>query len=163
MSESEFRNAMEDGDHERLRRLWSHAFPSMPQPAEGFESLASMHMARAQAESVTPAKRYYSHSWLLDHDLPSRLPDELRPAAERAYPRVARCVGISVNMKSDMLRPVKGAIVAAMTEEVEDAAARGELGDSALVRGRMMGAYDRTKRYFRDLFDEALRSASAPK
>ncbi len=138
----DFRRCLEECDVAAIRRLWSHVAPNMPQPASDFEALATTHHARTQLPLITLKKRSWSHRWLLDHNLPSGLPDQLKPKAERLYPQAVRAVGISVNARSEYMKPVALAIQQAMTDAVEEAYANHQT-EPSFVKARMMQARER--------------------
>lgn len=145
MSASEFRLLLESGDVEGCRRYWHKHAPGMPQLATKGQAEVSMHMARTAAKSVKFALRAYSHRWLLDRNLPSQLPNALKPAADRICPVVVEAVGISVNFRSPVLAPAAAEIEGAMSSAVEDCFASGDR-DPELVRSRMLEAKDRAMR-----------------
>lgn len=93
------RQALEDGDCDVLAKLWRHIAPHLPGPKTRAEIEIVLHSARTQAGSVTFRKRAYSHRWLMERGLPSHLPDDLRPKAERIYPRIVEGVGIAVKAR----------------------------------------------------------------
>lgn len=99
-------------------------------------------MARTQAQTIPPHLRFYSHRWLLDHGLPSQLPDRLRPAAERMYPRKVDAVGVAVRSQ---VPEVRTAITGAMSNAVADCYANGDR-DPEVVKPRMMAARARERR-----------------
>lgn len=134
-----FRAALEDLDVPAARRLWAHAMPGLPQPESDAEVLATLHHARTQAASLALRLRAWSHRWLLDHGLPSGLPDDLRPRAERMYPKVVSAVGIAVKPLTAAHRPLALAIRGAMEEAVMDAYATGRT-EPEFVRARMREA-----------------------
>lgn len=151
MSASAFRRALEDGDLKALRGLWRVMGPHLPQPETDAQAEIVMHRARTEAESISFAKRAWSHAWLLERGLPSGLPDELRPKAQRLHPVAVEAVGISVNFHSPLLRPAADEIRGAMETAVLDAYAEGRR-DAGFVTARMMEAKDRA---FRALFGRA--------
>lgn len=102
-----------------------------------------MHRARTEAESVSLKARAYSHRWLVERNLPSGLPDELKPKAERLYPVPAQAVGISVNFRSEWMRPAAVKVRGAMETAVGEAFADGRR-DTAFVSARMAEAKDKT-------------------
>ncbi len=139
-----FRQALEEGDFVALRRRWTELFPGMPQPTSDGEAEISMHMARTACASVSLNARAWSHRWLVDHDLPSQLPDDLKPKAERIYPRIVKAVGIAVKMPA-AFREVGLEVRRAMAEAVEILAADGvDLDDREQVQGYMFEARART-------------------
>lgn len=126
-------------------RLWAHVSPNMPQPKTDADALIVLHHARTQARSVPFKLRAYSHAWLCERGLPSGLPDELRPKAERVYPRVAEAVGVSVKALSEASIPIAKAIEQAMSEAVAEAYADGKR-DPGFVKARMQEARSRVMR-----------------
>jgi hypothetical protein len=143
-AQAEFQRALEEGDLESLRRIWAGLNPGMPVLSRS-DAEASMHMARTQAESVSPRGRCYSHRWLEERNLPSQLPDHLKPEADRWYPRVEETVGISLNFKSEWMRPAADMVRGAMEYSVLDSFADGTR-DPSVVKTRMMDAKDREMR-----------------
>jgi hypothetical protein len=140
----DFRAALEAGDVRLVRKMWSSFFPGMPQPKpEHAETV--MHMARTVSETVSLKARAYSHKWLCERNLPSQLPDKLRPAAERMYPRVVEGVGISVNCRNPLLKPAMLEVRKSMEDAVADAYANGDT-DPALVSRLMAEARAKTEK-----------------
>lgn len=160
MHQAEFRRCLEAGDVAGVRRLWAHVSPHLPQPKDDAQALVMLHMARTGAESIRFKLRAYSHAWLIERHYPSRLPDELKPKAQRIYPVTVDGVGISVNATSAAMAPVAKHIQGAMSDAVMDAFAEGKT-DPVFVKDRMMEARERTKRYFRDLIEGAVRARPA--
>lgn len=140
-----FRNLLNSGDVEGLRAFWRNASPHLPQPETREQAEIVMHRARTEAESIALDKRAYSHRWLCDRGLPSGLPDELKPRAERIYPRVVEAVGISVNARSEMLKPLARQVERAMADAVEEAFADGRT-DPGFIKARMAEVKARTWR-----------------
>lgn len=139
---AEYRRAIEIIDVGLARRLWAHTDPSMPQPATDDEVRVALHYARTAAESATVPRRCYSHRWLVDRGLPSGLPDHLKPAADRLYPRAVSAVGIAVKSRV----PGRAAHVrGAMEAVVLDLYADGKT-DPAIVRPAMLAARERALR-----------------
>ncbi len=99
---------------------------------------------------LTP--RAYSHRWLLDNGYPSALPDELRPKAERIYPRIVDAVGLSINTTSATFRPVAKLIHRAMSDAVLEAYADRKT-DPGFVRSRMSEARKRILKYCFDRWE----------
>lgn len=132
-----------------IKRLWMHVAPHLPQPSSDYEALAMMHNARTQAESIDLRLRAYSHQWLLANGLPSPLPNDLLPAAERIDFKFSFGVGISV--KSSSNDPQKQALAseleASMAGAAAEAVASGRL-DTDFLRSRMNEARDRTMQSF---------------
>lgn len=116
--------------------------PGMPQPETREQAEIVMHIARTEADSVRFSARAYSHRWLTERSLPSKLPDKLKPNAERLYPRVVEAVGVSVNFRSKYLAPAAREVQAAMNEAVEDCYANGDT-EPEIVRQQMDAARNR--------------------
>jgi hypothetical protein len=115
---SEFRRCLEVVDIDGIRKLWAHVSPHLPQPQSDAEALVTIHQARTQAKSVAFNLRAYSHRWLTDNGYPSGLPDDLKPSAERVYPKIVEAVGISVNFRTLEFRPVANLVRGAMSDAV---------------------------------------------
>jgi hypothetical protein len=139
----EFRAALEAGDIKRVRKASAIVFSHLPQPTSDTEAEASMHLARTQMDVIPLEARAWSHCWLTERDLPSQLPDELKPSAERMYPRVVEAVLVAATARTDFMKPAAKIIQAAMSDAVEDCYADGKR-DPAFVRARMQEARGRT-------------------
>ena len=96
-----------------------------------------LHHARTQSP-LDLKLRAYSHRWLLDRGLPSGLPDELKPKAERLYPVKVEAVGISIN-GGGIFAPVIPLIRGAMEDAVLECFADGHK-ETEIVRPRMFEA-----------------------
>jgi hypothetical protein len=144
---AEFRRCLEECDVPAVRKLWRHLAPHLHQPANDQEALATIHRARSEAAWMHLRPRAYSHRWLLDHGYPSALPDELRPRAERIYPRVVEGVGISVNAASELLKPAVQFVRQAMSDAVMEAYADGRT-DTDFIKARMAAARHAAFRVF---------------
>lgn len=118
---TEFRRCIIDIDIPAARKLWRHVAPHFPQPKTDHEALTTIHMARTQMDAMPMQMRAYSHRWLLDSGYPSQLPDELKPQAERMYPRIIEAVGLSINSSSPHLKPVADMVRIAMENTINDA------------------------------------------
>ena len=134
-----FLDCMLELDVPRARELWRHVAPHMVQPADNETMLIQLHMARTQSEQVPHRLRFYSYRWLTERGLPEQLPDHMRPAAERMYPRVVEAVGVSCNASSEILKPVVKDVQRAMQDAVEDCYAERRT-DPLFVRGQMAEA-----------------------
>lgn len=145
MSASEFRGLLEAGDIDGLRAWWKKHRPGMPQPESREQAEIVMHRARTEAGSVSLRARAWSHAWLRERQLPSGLPDRLRPSAERLYPVAIEAVGISVNTRNPLLRPAMAQIRKSMEHAVLDAYAEGRR-DPVFVTARMNEARQKTER-----------------
>lgn len=133
-------------DIARIRRLWKHVAPHLPQEMTDDEAMASAHYARTAADTVALKFRAYSHAWLRDLGLPSALPDNLKPAAERAYPRIVSAVGVGF-MRPDSAAAREGQkfVQRAMVEVIENVAADGKLEDTDYLLPRLLEARRRAK------------------
>lgn len=141
------RRCLLDLDVPGAMRLWREAQPHLPQPATQYHGLIALHMARTATQTIPPRARFYSHRWLVDHGYPSKLPDHLKPRAERTYPRKVEAVGIAIGltrMPVPGLRALGVAVRSAMEDAVKDCFAMGDTA-KAIVWPRMMEA--RAKAY----------------
>lgn len=152
MSAAEFRACLERCDLEGVKAIWGRTFPHLPVPKTDELVLVTIHRARTQAESIAFRLRAYSHRWLEERGLPSGLPDELKPKAERIYPVVIGAVGVAVKSQFPAVaNGVRGAMEHAVLDACDGRAEKLVKLDQGLVRGRMLEARDRAKRNFRDL------------
>jgi hypothetical protein len=133
-------------DVKRAREVWKLVAPHLPLIKSDAEMLATLHLARTQSSLVTDKLRFYSHCWLLERGHPSALPDKLKPAAERMYPRMVRSVGISMNARSDLFRPIVGQVRGAMEDAVLEVYSDGKSEDIPLIKQRMSEARKNTVR-----------------
>jgi hypothetical protein len=133
------RRALEEHDVVTCCKLWEHVAPNMPQPKTDAESYFIMHHACTQAANVSLRSRAYSHRWLLDHGYPSGLPDELKPKAERMYPKIADAVGIACGGTSELGRQVAPIVRGAMENVVLEHYADG-VKDPKIIKPRMLDA-----------------------
>lgn len=131
-----FRQLLEDGDVDALRRAWHRVAPSMPQPESREDAEIVMHIARTEAETVALRYRAYSHRWLTERGLPSKLPDDIRPQCERMFPQIVETVGIMVEFSDPMMSPAAAEVRGAMEGAVNHCFADGKT-DPAFVRARM--------------------------
>lgn len=135
MHSAAFREALASGDFRRMRAVWQLLFPHLgPLPAERAEEV--LHVARTEAESMQDRARVYSHCWLRERGLPSRLPDRLRPIADRVYARVVEAVGIAVVARTPEGVDRAAAVERAMAEVAAEMYADGDT-DPVLVKARM--------------------------
>jgi hypothetical protein len=137
---AEMRRCLEEVDVEGVRALWRQVAPQLPQSVTDHDALIAIHHARTQSDWLRITDRFYSHRWLLDHGMLSGLPDHLRPSAERMYPRVVSAVGISINMRSELLKPVVPLIRSAVENAVNEAYADGKGDDIPHLKRRMAEA-----------------------
>jgi hypothetical protein len=146
MSAAAFRALLEAGDVDGLRRAWVDVAPHLPQPRTREQAEIVMHMTRTSSKTVAFKHRAYSYSWLAERDLPSQLPDELKPRAERMYPRIVSGVGIAVKSDNPLIKPIVGEIRQSMERAVLEAEADGKLEDATHVQQRMREAREQTYR-----------------
>lgn len=130
-------NILEAGDVRAFRAGFAKAFAHLPQPKTDREAEIMLHSARTQTQGVTFAKRAYSHRWLTERNLPSSLPDQLRPKAERLYPRIVTAVGIACGSLNPALKPLADAVRRSMENAVQDCYANGDT-DPGIVKQQML-------------------------
>lgn len=116
---SEFRAALRDRDIPLLIKASAVLFPDAPVPTEA-EALVQMHVARTMQGWMTIEERSYSHFWLLEQGLPSMLPPELLPKADRYRPEAKSAVGIVYATGKEWLKPAAPIIGMAMAKAVSD-------------------------------------------
>jgi hypothetical protein len=151
----EMQHLMVSLDVKRAREIWRKVAPHLHQPKSDEEMLTTLHLARTQSEVLNVKLRYYSHSWLNERGLPSLLPDPMRPAADRMYPRKVQSVGISVNSRSSLFRPIVGHIRGAMEDAVKEVYADGHASDIPLIKSRMTEARQGIVRKLLGVFKES--------
>lgn len=139
-----FRDALYNLDIEAMRRLAMLTMPHVPQASDA-DVLASMHMARTQAESMPLVFRLYSHNWLTERALPSQLPDALKPRTQRVEQKIVTGVGLSVGFSAAELKPAGDLIRGAGEAVVHECYADGR-EDPDYVRPRMMEAVMRERK-----------------
>src|SRR4029077_4681005 len=103
--------------------------------------LISIPIPRAFSDFIPFRLRAYSHRWLLDHGYPSKLPDELKPRAERIYPQGVEGVGGAVKSSS---KPLADLIRDEMSNAVMDFYADNRSPNPLKVRKRVLEVKDRT-------------------
>ncbi len=145
---SEFVDALIRGDARDLVERWRVIAPHLPVPGTTEQAEIIMHRARTEVGTIDLKYRAYSHRWLTERNIPSGLPDILRPKAERMYPICVQGVGISVNMSNPALKPAAVIIRGAMEDAVNDAFAEGRK-EPAFVSAQMKNARElATKKLF---------------
>lgn len=120
-----------------LRSAWATLFPGLPQIETREQAEIAMHHARTGSASIPLKPRAFSHRWLCERGLPSALPDEMKPSAERLFPVIAEGVLISVNFRSPDMKRAESEVRGAMELAVLDAEADGRLSDPEFVRSRI--------------------------
>jgi hypothetical protein len=143
MHNDEFARCLATCDVAGIRKLWAHVSPHLPQPQNDHETLVTIHHARTQVHSFSLRLRAYSHRWLIDNGYPSALPDELKPKAERMYPRIVDGVGIACGGTSEIGRALAPIIQGVMSDAVLECYAD-KRTEPLFVKARMMEARKRT-------------------
>jgi hypothetical protein len=141
-----FKRALEEGDFRQLRRLHAEALKHLPPIKSDAEAEITLHIARTASAWLELKKRAWSHRWLVERGLPSQLPDDLRPRAERICPKIVQAVGISLNVRNPLLEAAVPIVRGAMESAVLEAEADGKLGDSKFVTARMTEAREKAWR-----------------
>lgn len=136
------RRVLIKGTADDLLRLWPQAFPHLARPESRERAEEVFHVARTATKSVPMKLRQHSHAWLTDRNLPSMLPDILRPKAESRGPRIVDAVGIAVR---SAYPEVKQAIGGVMRSAVLEAYGDGRR-DPAFVKQRMLEARRRERK-----------------
>lgn len=144
---AELKQAFEDMDIGLARKLWAHVAPNMPQPENDYQARIVMHIARTKADTLGFGFRAWSHAWLIERGLASLLPDQLRPRAERMYPRVEHAVGVAVRALNEARAPLAKMVERAMSGAVADCYANGDT-EPELVKKRMHEARMRAYRNY---------------
>jgi len=140
------RRCLIDCDINGIRKLWAHVAPHLISEAQDDEqTLISIHMARTTAESIPFRFRAYSHRWLTERSLPSQLPDDMKPRAERMYPRVISAVGICVATLGNKKTDYHLAVMRGMGDVVENYYADG-IEDPATIKAGMKEVHDRLRK-----------------
>ena len=138
MMHEHFRAALEGLDVGLARKMWQHIFPGMPQPTSDDDALIVIHIARTATNSLDFKHRAWSHAWLRERAIPSKLPDHLRPRAERIYPVLTPAVGIAVHTNT----PIALEIRRAMEGAVRDVGVK----DSRLTKRAILAARSATRK-----------------
>lgn len=131
-----------------VRRLWRELEPTQPQPADDAAALVALHAARTKCPALRMKARAYSHAWLLDRGLPSLLPDELRPRAQRMYPVIVSAVGFAMKASSDPMRAILPMVSKEVADAIQEAADDGRLLDAPFVRARIRETKNRAIRRY---------------
>jgi hypothetical protein len=133
-----FREALERLDIPLVRKIAAHVMPQYPVSQDDADALVSAHMARTGIPQIRFRLRAYSHAWLLERGLPSQLPDNLRPRAERIYPVSVPAVGIAVKNRHAVALLIRQAML--------DAVADAGVHDSVLTKRAIMSARAKARR-----------------
>lgn len=143
MVHHDFRQLLEAGDVDGLRKVWAQCMPHLPQPQSREQAEIVMHRARTEAESLPFKHRAYSHRWLTERALPSGLPSGLQPRAEQVPAVITEGVGIAVKASNPLFASAAQEVRVAMEIAVEEAYADGRR-DPVFVRAHMDEARART-------------------
>ena len=127
MHADEFARCLATCDVAGIRQLWAHVSPHLPQPTSDHDALIAHPSCQDADQSFSLRLRAYSHCWLIDNGYPSALPDELKPKAERMYPRIVDGVGIACGGTSEIGRAIAPIIQGAMSDAVMECYADGAL------------------------------------
>jgi len=146
MLNDHFRQALIDLDVPLLRRMWSYLSPHTPQPQTDNECLTTAHIARTGMQSMPLKARAYSYRWLVERGLPTQLPDNLKPQAERLYPTMVEAVAISCKSTNKALQPVFDRVRASMEDVVNDAYAGTKHVDADKLKAAMQEARQKSMR-----------------
>lgn len=139
-AQAEFRQALMAGDVDLCARIAAETNPHLPRVSRA-DAEIQMHHARTLMASLPLRYRAYSHAWLSERGLPTGLPESLKPAAERLYPRKVK--GVMIGIKGEATSPFRPALIQirqAMEGAVLEAEADGRLDDDAHVKARMAEA-----------------------
>lgn len=140
---AEFLRCLNDLDLVAARRLWAVHYPNDDAIRTDFEAAAVLHCARTLNSRVPERKRLYSHNWLLDHGLPSGLPEALKPRAERAEAQYIDSVIIGrVDDPDSFLAPIWRVVQARMERRCAELQADGLMKDPAKLRALLLEARD---------------------
>lgn len=138
---SEFRRCLVDCDIPGIIKLWKHVSPNMPCPETDEDALICIHMTRTATERLPFRFRAYSHRWLTERMLRSLLPDDLKPKAERLYPRIVSAVGICVSGLNNRKSGYHHAVNKALCDLVADMYAHG-IEDPERIKLAMKQVHD---------------------
>jgi hypothetical protein len=146
---AEFRRCLVDCDVSTILKLWKHVFPSMPAPETDEDALICIHMTRTATERLPFRFRAYSHRWLEERGVTQKcrslLPDELKPKAERMYPRIVSAVGVCVASMGNRKTDYHHAVSTEMCHRIEDLYADG-IEDPVIVKANLKEIHDRMRR-----------------
>lgn len=138
----EFRRCLENLDIEGVRRIWAETHKHLPQPVNDEQTLIQIHMARAGSKSMAHRLRLYSHQWLTERNLPSPLPNHLRPKNEQVPSVLAEAAGLAViskvpEAKTYLLEKLQASALEAFADGVRN---------PAVLRGRIAETVRREKK-----------------
>jgi hypothetical protein len=135
---NEMYRCLRDCDTAGAMKLWKHVKPDMPQPENEHQALVLIHYARTQMRKMPNKLRFYSHCWLVGESLPSALPDNMRPRAQRMYPIIVKAVGVGSGSFGGVKRPFNIAIQSVMVDAVKECQADGYDLGSPVVKNRIL-------------------------
>jgi hypothetical protein len=119
MTSAEFVILLDAGDLDSLCEIWRKS-PEHLRPKNRREAEIMMHYIRTSSKSVRMRCRAWSHRWLIEHSLPSGLPDILKSRAERLYPVVAGSVVIASMLQMPWTKPLRRVMEDAALEVYAD-------------------------------------------
>jgi len=132
------RRCLIECDVAQMRRLDQHLMPHLSALSDR-DILITIHVTRTLSDFVPFRLRAYSHRWLTDNGYPSRLPDVLRPKAERMYPVVVSAVGVSSQAGPGRAKTAFNyAIEKVMSDAVLEAYADGHANEPQIVKARIL-------------------------
>lgn len=141
----ELRRCLVDCDIEGIRTLWNYISPNIRVPEDDADVLIQIHMARTATERIPFRFRAYSHKWLTERTIPSFLPDEMKPRAERMYPRIVSAVGVCVATIGNKKNDYHHAVSTALCDVVENFYADG-VEDPVLIKAAMKEVHDKLRK-----------------
>jgi len=141
MKRNPVRDALDSGDAQALLRVTGERVKNR------HSADALLHIARSGSKTIALDKRQYSHAWLTDHGLPSKLPKKDRPSI------ICRSVGIAVSssvkaVKDALTGVQENVVLSAYADGVQDPKVVGKLMKEARereARGLMLGPGERAK------------------
>src|SRR5215831_3164547 len=107
---------LDTGDVAKAWAIWATEMPHLVQAKTYAEAEATLHYARTDCRSLKFWKRAYSHAWLTERGLPSGLPEELKPLAQRLYPKITEAVGIATKTRSPLALEIRREMELAVME-----------------------------------------------
>ena len=114
--QTDVRRILEQMDVGSAHKNWAQLFPGLPPPKNYAETRAALHVARTKAESCRLADRLYSHHWLTERDLPSKLPEKFRPWWDGT--KIVSGVGVVVRASNERFKDRATAIREAMEQAI---------------------------------------------
>lgn len=110
----EFRRCLIAMDVAGITRMWEHVAPHLPKQSPE-AALCSLHMARADAESMPLKLRQYSREWLFERGFDDSF-GKWELMVNRPITPIAEAVGIASGNASGWVGPINKKIVRAMQD-----------------------------------------------